>query len=562
MSRPGTPKLPFERIGSPVSPGDGRRGSRGHACLTCRQRRIRCDGLRPICVQCERHNRAEECEYADTGPSPARVLEQNIQALEHRLQELQASRSGSTAEITLYDPYPAASNPSGSPRLLDHASTSGWWASENPPVSIVQYLISAFLPYAETFGFFLDEARFRTFVLSEMQANRQSALTTCMCLCAASALRISSLLPLLPRILARATEQTARTLASRQPKEIMHYIQAEILLAHYYIGNGRFLEARQRLSAVSAVVLACGLHKIRTSRPATIGSSNLRMPPAQDSLEEGDRIIALWTIVSRDKSWAIAVGESPSLPIPSDRLESQVDTPWPLNKGDYAQGRLSPTYTCSLSVESFLRGVDTAKSPSILAVRAKAAILWERASVLGKSYRPDMPPQRLADFVATLNALDTIMANLARRDLPAFYTLRELHDQRAILVAHGTVYAACIQLHRPVAQANPQSAQKMLMAAKEIFSFLSRLAASEMRFVDPILGPIWLLAAYVVAGELMRLHSATQGHPGASERAAAEELCRLMRTALHTMETVSNSTPLLGDRVDKIRQLYSAASGR
>ncbi|KAL1714242.1 hypothetical protein EV715DRAFT_210033 [Schizophyllum commune] len=563
MSRPSTPNPPPERIGSPLSPGDGRRGTRGHACLTCRQSTLKCDGRRPICAQCERHNRAEECEYADLGPSPARVLEQNIQALEQRLQQLQSSRSGPTTEITLHDPYATApaANPPGFPRILaDRASSSNWWASEEPPASVVQYLVHTFLPYAANFGFFLDESRFRSAVLPEIQAGRSSALITCMCLCAASALRVSSLLPLVPRILSRATSQTARALASRRPQDVMHYIQAEVLLAHYYIINGRFLEARQRLSAVAAVILACGLHKIRTSRPATIGNSDLRMPCAVDPVEEGERIIAFWTIVSRDKNWTVAMGESSSLPIPSDRPESQVDTPWPICRSDYAQGRLLPTITSSLTVENFLRGVDNARTPSILAVHAKAAILWERAFLLGKSYRPNMPQQRLATFVATLNSLDTIMAALARRDLPTFFGSRDLGEQRALLAAHGTVYAACIQLHRPVALANPQSGQKMLMAAKEIFSFPSRLAISEMRIVDPMMGSIWLLAAYVVAGELMRLREASRGRASGSERAAADDLSRLMHSALATIEPVSRSIPLLGDRVDKVRQLYTAAS--
>ena len=158
-----------------------------------------------------------------------------------------------------------------------------------------------------------------------------------------------------------------------------------------------------------------------------------------------------------------------------------------------------------------------------------------------------MPQQRLATFVATLNSLDTIMATLARRDLPTFFGSRDLGEKRALLAAHGTVYAACIQLHRPVAQANPQSGQKMLMAAKEIFSFPSRLAISEMRIVDPMMGSIWLLAAYVIAGELMRLREASRARPGGSERAAADELSKLMHSALTAVEPVSRCIPLLGE---------------
>lgn len=122
-------------------------------------------------------------------------------------------------------------------------------------MALTPYRVHTFLPYAANFGFFLDESRFRSAVLPDIQAGRSSALITCMCLCAGSALRISSLLPLVPRILLRATSQTARALASRRPQDVMHYIQAEVLLAHYYTINGRFLGKPLQPAAIILLTL-------------------------------------------------------------------------------------------------------------------------------------------------------------------------------------------------------------------------------------------------------------------------------------------------------------------
>lgn len=561
MSRPGTPSnTSFSRAGTP---GPGQRGSRGHACLTCRQRRIRCDGRRPICVQCERQNRAEECEYPDSGPSPARLLEENIRDLEIRLRELHAIRTGPMDEITLYDPYAVTAStrhPSGAPRELDRAPNVNWWSTEKPPLSVVEYLVDAFLPYALDFGFFLNEARCRSTVLAEAgRDGRSSVLLTAMCLCAVSLLRLPSLLPLLPRLQSRAMELSAYALSSRHPDQVTYYIQADILLAHYSFSHGRFLEGRQRLNAVTAVSVACGLHRLRSSRPAAIGSNDLQMPPVGNAVEEGERILAFWTVVILDKSWAVAMGDCSSLPISTDRPESQVDTPWPLSKSDYEAGRFMPTITGSLIVENFLRGASNAVSPSILAVHAKAAILWERSYSLGKTYRPDMPQQRLAHFVAALNSLDMLIATVARRDLPRFFDSRDPAHAHAVLATHSIIYAACVQLHRPVAEDNQTSRTKMLMGAKEIFSFLSRFQISLTEFLNPILGPVWLLAANVLAGELMRLRKATRiaGHDGL---AAAKEIDLLMTTALGVMRTISTGVPLLEDRVSQVQDLYTAAN--
>lgn len=65
---------------------------RGSACLSCRKRKMKCDGQRPICGGCTRANRSADCEY-DDGKTKTRtqLLQEKIHRLEFRLQQLEGA---------------------------------------------------------------------------------------------------------------------------------------------------------------------------------------------------------------------------------------------------------------------------------------------------------------------------------------------------------------------------------------------------------------------------------------------------------------------------------------
>ncbi|KAJ7184466.1 hypothetical protein C8R46DRAFT_1026374 [Mycena filopes] len=70
---------------------------RGSACLCCRKRKLKCDGTRPVCNQCVKMNRDEECEYDDKKQkSRTQKLKEKLSLLEQRLRELE-SESGATS---------------------------------------------------------------------------------------------------------------------------------------------------------------------------------------------------------------------------------------------------------------------------------------------------------------------------------------------------------------------------------------------------------------------------------------------------------------------------------
>ncbi|KZT34376.1 hypothetical protein SISSUDRAFT_1052871 [Sistotremastrum suecicum HHB10207 ss-3] len=64
--------------------------SRGTACRSCREMKIRCDRRRPFCTPCERARREDSCQYDDgTHKSKHRMLTEQVAALENRVRELE-----------------------------------------------------------------------------------------------------------------------------------------------------------------------------------------------------------------------------------------------------------------------------------------------------------------------------------------------------------------------------------------------------------------------------------------------------------------------------------------
>ncbi|KAJ7118890.1 hypothetical protein C8R44DRAFT_789556 [Mycena epipterygia] len=71
---------------------------RGSACLCCRKRKLKCDGTRPVCTQCIKMNRDEECEYDDKKQkSRTQKLKEKLSVLEQRLRELESESGGATS---------------------------------------------------------------------------------------------------------------------------------------------------------------------------------------------------------------------------------------------------------------------------------------------------------------------------------------------------------------------------------------------------------------------------------------------------------------------------------
>ncbi|KAJ7491131.1 hypothetical protein FB451DRAFT_1079995 [Mycena latifolia] len=108
---------------------------RGSACLCCRKRKLKCDGTRPVCNQCIKMNRDEECEYDDKKQkSRTQKLKEKLSVLEQRLRELESESgdamspsSSSSGSSSLGLPLTQQSSPeiAAQPSMFDNGSVYG-----------------------------------------------------------------------------------------------------------------------------------------------------------------------------------------------------------------------------------------------------------------------------------------------------------------------------------------------------------------------------------------------------------------------------------------------------
>jgi hypothetical protein len=110
---------------------------RGKACLRCRKRKMRCDGIKPACQQCIRSKKGNVCEYDDgKGKTRTQLLREHIVRLEQRIRELEDPDYVSPA-VTLYDPHVhsrsgSSSSSFGSPGSVYLSASRSPFPSESP----------------------------------------------------------------------------------------------------------------------------------------------------------------------------------------------------------------------------------------------------------------------------------------------------------------------------------------------------------------------------------------------------------------------------------------------
>ena len=125
----------------------------------------------------------------------------------------------------------------------------------------------------------------------------------------------------------------AITDVSETPHSKIHAIQAQVLIATYFFSSNRVSEGNHFVMYAVATALAAGLHKIRSRN----GDLRSTLPPPRNSTEEGERILAAWTVFMLDRSWAANLGQTPHMTFSADHLEDSLDTPWPLDIDSYVQ---------------------------------------------------------------------------------------------------------------------------------------------------------------------------------------------------------------------------------
>ncbi|KAI0833592.1 hypothetical protein BC628DRAFT_1414358 [Trametes gibbosa] len=523
--------------------GSSKRAPRGAACLNCRRRKMRCDGIRPICGQCIRTNREIDCEYTDgPGPSPTQVLEEQIARLESRIRELEhpelvapsvtlnpATGSGLRTQspagtigsagrsllgrVVTPDAVPAAI-PAGAAPILSHDP------SVEPPQDLVRNLVNSFLSHSASLNFFLHVPRFMQAVqqpnVETRRAQLSPALLNAVYLWGAHVSTSNALRAFEPIFQARVTSALSSALRESQ-YSVINLIQAEVLMANYFFTMSRFLEGRYHCSAAVALALSCRLHKMRSSTDQGLGRAGARhdeqvreynLPLPRDAVEEGERMRSFWYVYAMDKSWAVAMGSPSHF---NGVAQSGLDTPWPLEMAQYEAGGYPPDYRSALTVYNFVSGgpaPPVVARDSQLASRAKASILFERATALASEWSSTETNRNefYGRFVGLDSLIDRFIATLPPVD-------RSGSPDIALtsLVTHTLARAATIQLRSSFKDYDRMNDGKDLVAAQAAALALENVFPNmTSRHVDPILAILWTAVCRVLIGEIVRTAAAPQ----------------------------------------------------
>lgn len=112
-------------------------------------------------------------------------------------------------------------------------------------------------------------------------------------------------------------------------------IQGSCLIATYFLANGRLLEGGYHASAAAAMAVQCGLHRPLTVDGADVSASSpFALPPAQDSIEEGERILLFWQCFILDRCNSVLLQKPVTI---QDNLSSYeaINVPWAQSVSEY-----------------------------------------------------------------------------------------------------------------------------------------------------------------------------------------------------------------------------------
>ncbi|KAI0074384.1 hypothetical protein K474DRAFT_1601567 [Panus rudis PR-1116 ss-1] len=523
---------------------------RGSACLNCRRRKMRCDGVKPVCGQCVHMEREYDCEYTDgPTPSPTQLLERKIAAVEARIRELEASQSTSspgagpstsrrqprarksTAASAQSHLTPGAATPeSAQPTsymntLWDDFSTAVQRSdrrdgdaiptdpASDPHPAAIRLLVSMFVPYASQTGFFLHFPRFLDAVFSPDVADRHArlspALLNTILLWGSHLSTNQSVRAYEPTLLTRSVKSLSDALpeVSSLQQNATQIIQAEVLLSNYFFCQNRRLEGTYHCSAAVSLVLSCKLNHIRGAGGISIEqvargiSSGFNLPPPADVVEEAERVNAFWSVYVLDRNWSVANGH-----LGNDVFGGvTIDLPWPVDVGLYEATAASLD---ELRIANTLQGFLNSPSPElttgsnrVLTHRIQAAALLERATRHSAQWSA-----MLSDFdgfnTETLrlgNLTHLLIDSMPSLDAQNITANSEWPIQ--LLITHTIALTAAIRLYANTDAVDQSGTRRDVAAAMASVALVNKINLDEITYIDPIMATLWTTIGRVLLGE-------------------------------------------------------------
>ncbi|KAF4593556.1 hypothetical protein EYR40_008343 [Pleurotus pulmonarius] len=517
---------------------------KGTPSVSCRRRKVKCDGIKPICGACSRSlGSFSDCEYVESGHSQTQIMEESIALIESRIRELE-SPDASNHSVTLQNPYPFAgpstsvqsssmtinmdmflggvawTRPTAYNALSGVALPSPIPASmgpneprgviniglrqEEPPAAIMQALVHTFIHHSAEIGCFLNIPRLLE-VTDHPDANVRPlpALMVAIYLWGIRLCNSAEFNDYEELYLSRAVDQAAQSLPLDRPRKVLQKIQAEILLAYFFFSKGRNVEGRYHTSIVIGAILGSQLHKYGGLEQGE-GICATFWSPTTDLIDHGERIDAVWAAVVLTNTWSAVLAAPSDIPFNSPGFT--IDAPWPLDT--YGDMALQSLPVSNGTIQKFLREPTVAEGRSIKAFLAKAAVLLERASYLHSQYRSDAPENETAGLKNSIPILDNVIEAYLASGLPRLDQASNPSDRMNITLAHTIVHAARIKLQSTrVLGYDVAPRKKVLQAAEGVLEIAHQNLLQEPDFVNPIFGHLWTICALAYISEIERMRT-------------------------------------------------------
>ncbi|KLO17705.1 hypothetical protein SCHPADRAFT_936895 [Schizopora paradoxa] len=565
--------------GGPQS--QGQHLQRGQACITCRRKKMRCDGARPFCGQCGLTRRPEDCEYTDRqGRTNTEVLEERITQLRARIQELE-SPSARSQPVFLHDPY--SGRPSGSssvPNVLGfmpnvsgrnspHGSRGSGRSSASSASSRlasgqrsavlpsthsaaqtlpnteenIKALLAIFAPHASRLGFSLNVPNFLASVAKPTgdPTRPHSGLVDVITLWALRLAQIPDFIVHEPAYIAKALESLPLAVGSDSPAHQLQLVQAEVLLALYFFCDGRLLEGRYHASAAMSSAMSYHLHKIGAppASPTTamagllLVGNTAGMTPAQDAIELGERINVFWSAYLLDRCWSVALGSPPSL-LDERPPSLTISSPLPRLMEEYASMEIDHITEDGQSLCDFMNGSadysNIGNRSTVHLCLVVAGALFERATRLlgGAGSERAADPEflrRIANLETVVEKFnDALTQGVARQVASASNGSLTADERRILITARSIGQVSLIQLHNLLSESasastgvRRRSRGMCVKAARAVAGIVRQLEEEDVGFLNPIIGVAWLSTSRILAKELGRMQETPEGRAATGE---------------------------------------------
>ncbi|KIY45191.1 hypothetical protein FISHEDRAFT_76865 [Fistulina hepatica ATCC 64428] len=552
---------------SPTSSGAAAR--KGRACIPCRERKIKCDAGKPFCDQCLRYNRVEDCDYVDAqGHHKTQELEEEVSRAEARLRQLQDERQQRTGAISCQSSRLPPANPfqygldQPSPTLFPSnvlipslvSSSTGPPSSEPITPQIIQHMVVNFLPVSCEFGWFLDVTRFQETALLPMDHPDRpgNVLLSAACLWSLHLSPGPQTQVIHDRLLSDTVNLLAREVPLvERPYNIVHFIQAELLMCSFFFRNGKLTEGKYHLSKACSLALSSRLYKREIRQSEFMGTYVPSLAPPIDAIEQGDRIRCFWAVYGYDQVWAIALNAPTNF-----SNESDIDIPWP--KDNYRSSVQSLFSSAGApTLIQFLYYGHPEPIFSVAECVVKAFVLFGKSKDIMSRWKPgvgdEVPVAISDDFVRhdlllrEFKALLTPLGRMASRVSPS--------DLSPLLLAYSLVDGAIILLHG-LFDTTPTHREIQTAAALDIVNLTQEIDVRQFTYLNPLIGvTVWSGAAHVLFGEIFRLRGSSSSPV---ETVGVEMMLRQrLDSLLEIMAYFARICPMMQFQLSKLEDMRS-----